>query len=98
MSIIDKYRFEHDSGIGCSNSDYLLHRTSCCGSFCVEDYELSNLYLDPNDLHKTVSLLGASGDDSPWPCPFCGAKEWDLCEVQELRDVPDCWKWACSER
>ena len=58
MGVIDKYRFEHRGGHGCSNSDYLLHKTTCCGSFCVEDDELLDLYIDPTDLEKTIQDHG----------------------------------------
>jgi hypothetical protein len=98
MGVIDKYRFEERGGGGCSNSDYHLHRTTCCGGYCVEDDELSDLYLDPADLSRWVSLLRERSDTSPFPCPLCGAAEWELVEVQELADVPDEWRWACHPR
>jgi hypothetical protein len=98
MGVIDKYRFESRGGGGCSNSDYHLHRTTCCGGFCVEDDELSDLYLDPSDLSKRVSLLRGSADDSPFPCPLCGAGAWDLVEEEELSAVPASWRWACCAR
>ena len=98
MGVIDKNRFEKQGGGGCSNSDYHLHRTTCCGRHCVEDYELSDLYLDPNDLSIKVSLLGSGTDTFPWPCPLCGKAEWDLVEIQELYEVPKEWRWACVTR
>src|SRR5690348_10324259 len=98
MGVIDKYRFEERSRAGCSNSDYRLHRTTCCGGFCVEDDELSDLYLDPADLSRRVSLLRERSDTSPFLCPLCGAAEWDLAEVRELADVPEEWRWACHPR
>lgn len=95
MSVIDKVRFETRGARGCSNSDYRLCQATCCGRYCVEDEELGDLYLDPADLGRTVSLLGAQGDLPP-PCPMCGAPEWDLTEVRELPDVPASWTWACT--
>ncbi len=93
MGIIDKYRFEHQGNFGCSNSDYHLRRTTCCESYCVEDDELSDLYLDPSDLSKRISLLTTN---YPVPCPFCGSLQWDLAdEVLDFGMVPDNWKWAC---
>src|SRR5688572_757209 len=98
MGVINKYRFETRGGHGCSNSDYRLHRTTCCGGCCVEDNELSDLYLDAADLSQRVSLLREPSDASPSPCPLCGVFEWDLAEVQGLADVPDEWRWACQPR
>ena len=98
MGIIDTYRFETRGGGGCSNSDYHLHRTICRGGYCVEDDELSDLYIDPADLARWVSLLRERSDTSPSPCPLCGAAEWELVEVQELTDVPDDWRSACHPR
>ena len=95
MGIINKYQFEALSGGGCSNSDYRLHRTTCCGTYCVEDDELSDLYLDSADLSRRVSLLQERSDTSPFPCPLCGATSWNLDEVRELADVPNEWRWAC---
>jgi hypothetical protein len=94
--LIDKCRFEQRSAAGCSNSDYRLLRTTCCSGHCVEDEELSDLYLDPADLSKRVSLLRLETDTHPFPCPLCGTLEWDLDEVKELADVPDVWRWACG--
>jgi hypothetical protein len=98
MGVIDKYRFEKRGGVGCSNSDYHLHRTTCCGGYCIEDHELSDLYIASNDLAKRVSLLRERSDTSLFPCPLCGAVEWDLSEVRELADVPEEWRWACYLR
>ncbi len=98
MGVIDKYRFEKRGGAGCSNSDYRLHRTTCCGGYCVEDDELSDLYLDPADLSRRVSLLRDRADTGPFPCPLCGTAEWDLAEVEELAGVPEEWRWACHPR
>jgi hypothetical protein len=98
MGVIDKYRFENQGGGGCSNLDYRLHRTSCCGRYCVEDYELSDLYLDSADLSRRVSLLRHRSDTSPFLCPMCWAADWDLAEVQELAEVPEEWRWACHPR
>ncbi len=96
MGIIDKYKFERHGGVGCSNSSYRLHRMSCCGSYCVEDDELSDLYLDPNDLLKKVSLLSINGATT-MACPFCGSPAFEFAEVLDAAEVPDHWKWACHE-
>lgn len=97
MSVIDNFRFEARSRCGCSNSDYHLYRTNCCCGFCVVDDELSDLYFDPADLRR-VSLLRERTDTTPFPCPLCGAAEWDLTEIEELSDVPESWRWACWPR
>ncbi len=99
MGVIDKWCFEARGGHGCSNSDYKLHQTTCCGSYAIEDVELCDLYTDPNDLSKSA-LLGYSpshGESLP-KCPFCGAAEWDLVEVTNVSNVPEAWRWAvkCS--
>lgn len=95
MGMIDKRKFEQVGGVGCSNSDYHLRRTTCCGSYGVEDAELSDLYIDPGDLSKRLSLLVV--DSSPMPCPFCGSLDWDTNDVLELIDIPPAWRRWCSE-
>lgn len=96
MGIIDKYKFEQGGDVGCSNSDYHLRQTTCCKAYCVEDGELSDLYLDPSDLLKKVSLLAP---DCPDACPLCGSLQWNLTnEVLHLELVPEDWKWACRIR
>src|SRR5438094_899031 len=99
MGVIDKWRFEARGSHGCSNSDYRLHRTICCGSYAVEDVELLDLYIDAADLNKSV-FLGYSPrhGESPPRCPFCGAEEWDLAEVEAVSDVPEAWRWAAKCR
>lgn len=98
VGMIDKYRFESSGALGCSNSDYHLKRTTCCQGFCVEDDELSDLYVDPNDLTRRISLLRDRTERGPFPCPLCGADAWELIEVDDLADVPESWRWACSSR
>lgn len=95
MAVIERFRFESRGAFGCSNSDYHLQRLTCCGTFVVEDYELSDLYFDPGDLSKRISLLRNSDDTAPLVCPVCDAEEWDLVEVEGLSDVPEPWRWAC---
>lgn len=96
MGVIDKYKFESRGGHGCSNSNYVLHRTTCCRRFCVEDSELADLYVDPTDLTRRMPLW--RGGEDEFPCPFCGTLVWDLSEVDELDEVPSDWHWACVER
>jgi len=93
MSLIDKYKFEHRGGYGCSNSDYDLCRTSCCGAYCVHDNELLDLYLDPADLTKKIEFINPAAS-----CPFCGSQKWKLEDVMSLTEVPADWKWAAYER
>ena len=90
MRILDKYRFESRGAKGCSNSDYLLLSTTCCGGHCAEDVELHTLYPDPSDLTRRIEVW-----DSQPACPHCGAYEWDFIEVKALADVPESWRWAC---
>jgi hypothetical protein len=95
MGVIDKWCFEARGGHGCSNSDYRLHKTTCCGSYAVEDDELLELYIDPADLNKRVDLGYSPRDGEPPPrCPFCGAEKWDLIEIDAPSDVPEAWRWA----
>ena len=96
MRIVDKYRFESRSRGGCSNSDYLLQRTSCCGRYCVEDDELSDLYFDSGDPSRRITLLRLPSDP-PIPCPCCGALEWELREVTAIGEAPEEWSWAYHE-
>jgi hypothetical protein len=94
MAIIDKYKFEHHGGVGCSNSGYHLRRTKCCESYYVEDNELFDIYIDPNDLSKRIS-----SPEWPLPCPFCGSLDWwDSFEVLDVVDIPDAWRRVCHER
>ena len=96
MSLIDKSRFESRGGNGCGSSDYRLQRTTCCGSFAVEDVELQDLYIDPDDLRKTMMLLYDPGADAPPSCPFCNAEDWDMIEVSDPAAVPLAWQWAVA--
>jgi len=72
----DKQRFETWSKAGCSNSDYSFVRTLCCGTICVEDNELHEMYYDPNDPEKNLSLWteGLS-------CPICGNADWEISDT-----------------
>ena len=88
MSLIDKHTFESRSRSGCSNSDYRLWRTDCCGRFGVEDDELLDFYFDSSDLSKHVfAEKGVS-------CPLCGAEDFRYQEVEEFAEMPDEWRWA----
>ena len=91
MRILDKYRLETHGANGCSNSDYLLCRTTCCGGHCAEDVELHTLYPDPRDLTRRMDVW-----DPQTSCPLCGVNEWDLIEVTAEADVPEPWRWACG--
>ena len=86
--IINKSIFEARSKSGCSNSDYNLVRTTCCGKFAVEDDELLDLYYDSENLSKIVKLYEDSN------CPFCNSNEWDYVEIEDASLVPNHWKWA----
>lgn len=88
VSVIDKFKFESQWGVGCSNSDYHLHRTTCCGEFCVEDDELLQLYFDAVDPTKWIWL------EEGCACPLCGSSDWKCVEVESVDDVPHDWKWA----
>jgi hypothetical protein len=88
MSLIDKYTFESRSRSGCSNSDYRLCRTDCCGHFGVEDDELLDFYFDAMDLSKRVFAEKGVG------CPMCGAKDFSYQEVEEFAEMPTEWRWA----
>ena len=92
MNLIDNALFELRSQAGCSNSDYGFVRTSCCGSCCVEDRELHQLYFDPANPTQSAALWESIA------CPVCGSRDWDLTEVTNLQDVPDSWRWACASQ
>ncbi len=96
MGIIDNIKFRQAGAIDC-NSDFRLHRTSCCAIPCVEDHELGRLYIDSNDLARMVSLL-RTPDEPEITCPFCKSYSWNLIEVLEVNEVPTEWKWACFEK
>jgi len=88
VSLIDPYKFESRSRAGCSNSDYHLRKTGCCGGFGVEDDELLDFYFDSTDLSRRVFLVqGVS-------CPFCGAKNFRRQDVEDPAEIPDNWRWA----
>ena len=88
MSLIDKYEFESRSHSGCSNSDYQLCRTECCGRFGVEDDELLDFYFDPTDFSRRVFL------EKGVRCPFCGAQGLRHVEVEDFAEMPAEWRWA----
>jgi len=95
MGTVDKYVFEKRGASGCSNSDYHIAVLTCCGRQVVEDHELSDLYFDPTDPSRKVSLLGPP--DAPAdPCPLCRATDWDFVPVDRIEDVAAEWRWACS--
>ncbi len=88
MSLIEKYPFERRGARGCSNSDYHLVRTTCCNAFAVEDDELLDLYVDPQDLSRVVDLAKEER------CPFCGAEHWNIEPVEDFALMPAEWRWA----
>ena len=88
VSLIDKYAFESRSRSGCSNSDYQLCQTECCGRFGVEDDELLDFYFDPTDLTRHIFI----GHDVS--CPFCGKQGWDFIEIDDFAEMPAEWRWA----
>ena len=93
-SLVNKWRFERRGGHGCSNSDYRLQRTTCCGAFGVEDAELQDLYTDPRDLTRSVLLTYDPRSEPPPACPFCNAATWETVEVTDAAAVPADWRWA----
>ncbi|QDU28448.1 hypothetical protein ETAA8_35480 [Anatilimnocola aggregata] len=95
MAIIDKLSFESRSRGGCSNSHYVLCQTTCCDAYCLQDEELSNLYFDPTDPPRKISLLGV--DQQAIDCPRCMAKEWDYTIVDQLAEIPKAWGWAAAK-
>jgi hypothetical protein len=95
MGNIDNYEFEKRGARGCSNSDYYLCRTTCCGAWCVEDTELSDLYTDGTDPSAVLSLLVVNPADI-LPCPFCRSETWDFRPVDDPKNVPEEWRWALS--
>jgi hypothetical protein len=90
MRRIDNAKFEQRGGSSCSNSYFVLRRTTCCGSFGVEDEELLTFFFDSKDLARRIELFG---DEKV--CPICGADRWDLTEVND-DSWPDEWKWAAE--
>ncbi len=72
----DKKRFESWSKAGCCNSDYSFVRTLCCGTICVEDNELHDLFYDPDDPEKNLSLWRDG-----LRCPICGAENWEISDT-----------------
>lgn len=94
MFTLDKYVFEKKGARGCSNSDYRLAILTCCDRQVVEDKELSDLYVDPTDLSKKISLLVTRGE-APQSCPLCRAADWDLIPVDDLASISEEWRWAC---
>ncbi len=90
--LIDKKIFETRGGFGCSNSDYTLVRTTCCGNFAVEDEELLDLYYDSENLNKVVKLFEKQN------CPFCNKNDWDFEEITDSLIVPNAWQWAVSKQ
>jgi hypothetical protein len=86
MNRLDELKFESAGASGCSNSDYVLCRTTCCAALCVEDVELTQLYVAPDDLSKLVALWGDVDR-----CPICGAAEWDVLPTADDDVVAGSW-------
>src|SRR4051794_14865342 len=83
MVTLESKVLEKRGARGCSNSDYRVALLTCCDRQVVEDQELSDLYFDPTDLSRKVSLLGPPGA-APEPCPLCRARDWDFVLVDNL--------------
>jgi hypothetical protein len=88
MSLIDKWAFQSRGGHGISESNYNLLRTTCCKSFLVEDDELLDYYIDPNNLEKVAQLLKGSS------CPFCGSNDFSFEDIDDFTLMPNAWRWA----
>lgn len=88
MPSLDPQRLAAWGAPGCSNSHYLLARTTCCRRFVMEDAELGDLYLDPRDPRRmgTSHACGA--------CPLCGAARWDYVHATTWPRPPTGWEWA----
>lgn len=87
---IDKEAFENWSQGGCSNSDYAVVVTTCCGAFLVEDIELGDLYWNPEDPTDVVKIWVIQD------CPVCGAVQWDFSDAlqEQFRECP--WVALCQ--
>jgi len=90
MIRLDKSVFEKRGGFGCSNSDYELQAMTCCRKLVVWDDELDDIYLDPHDLTKAMHVW----EQDSRPCPFCGATNWNIEELEPSADFPIEWDWA----
>ena len=90
MMGLDKGKFEKSGGYGCSNSDYELQATTCCGRPVVWDVELDDIYFDPADLTYAVRIW----EQKNCPCPLCGALKWDVEEWDSTKCIPPEWAWA----
>ena len=97
MFTLERHLFEKAGAAGCSDSSYRVVTLTCCDRQVVEDEELSDLYFDPGDLSRTLSLLGAPSEIER-PCPLCLATAWDLTPVHDVADVSVEWRWACPSR
>ncbi len=93
MPTIAKHVFDKRGASGCSNSDYHVGVLTCCGRQVVEDDELADMYFDPTDLSRKLSLL-RSHDAPAMPCPLCRAIDWDFVPVDDIQDVSEEWRWA----
>ena len=94
MFTLEKQILEKRGARGCSNSSYRLVALTCCGRQVVEDDELSDLYIDPADLSKNVTLL-KTADSEATECPLCGAATWDFVVVDDVSEASLEWNWAC---
>ena len=88
MGTIDNPLFARWGARGCSNSDYNLVQTSCCGGYMVEDGELGELYTQPAQPAAHVPTYDLS------TCPLCQAPEWDYKPLAQWPHVPNGWTWA----
>jgi hypothetical protein len=93
ISVLDHHRFKERGAYDCGNSHFVLKAVTCCGRQCVEDEELTELFIDPFDLSKTFSLHLSSPYEQ-LPCPFCGSVEWDLVLIDDVLAIAPEWKWA----
>lgn len=85
---VDKLKFQHRSGGGCSHSHYVFVVTQCCNSVFLEDTELSELYFDPEMPMRLIEIY-----DKKRPCPLCNSADWDYDYIAEY---PKENKWQCA--
>jgi hypothetical protein len=95
MGRVDHVAFASRGGGTISCSDYEFCQTSCCGAWCVEERELSDLYFDGTNISAVLSLLRQPSEKDP-PCPLCGAQAWDLRPIEDPEQAPDAWQWAVT--
>jgi hypothetical protein len=83
MYTIDDDKFSRKTSHACTNSSFILCKTSCCNKYFIKDVELTLFYIDPNNLNTIIDISHDS------PCFFCNSQSFDYLQIQDYADISE---------